>query len=156
MRQVEVKAIVANLAPSDIYPIICDFNRYPEQSEAVRSVVMLEENDKRSLSSWEVNFRQGILRWVEEDRFYPDTTTIEFEQTEGDAEHFAGKWVISPTEAGSQIDFIAAFDMGIPSLSELIEPIAEQALKENIKSILLGLIPSPIEFCDMLEPTLEY
>ena len=98
------------------------------------------------MSQWEVNFRQGILRWTEEDFFDPLTYSIQFRQIEGDAEHFSGSWLLSDTDEGCLICFAADFDMGIPSLSDIIEPIAEQALQENIRSILQGLLGDQIEF----------
>lgn len=146
MRQIEVLADVTGLCADEVYPIICDFGRYPEQSKAVRSVQILTHDPEQMMSRWEVNFRQGVLRWTEIDRFEPETYTIWFEQVEGDAEHFSGKWTIRETSGGCQVCFAAAFDMGIPSLSGLIEPIAEQALRENIRSILVGLLPTSVHF----------
>lgn len=146
MRKVEVKAIVNNCTASKVFPIICDFKEYEHHSNVVRSVDILEENGQYSISNWEVNFRQGILRWTEKDHFFPETFTILFQQTKGDAEHFSGKWILSDTEKGCAIHFEAEFDMGIPSLRDIIEPIAEQALQENIQAILKGLLKDKVSF----------
>lgn len=145
MRHVEVLARVSELQPAEVYGIISDFARYPEHSHAVRSVVAMAEEDGRATSAWEVNFREGILRWTEEDVFNADERTIVFRQIEGDVEHFAGTWSVRQDPEGSLICFECEFDMGVPGLNDILEPIAEQALRDNARSILKGLIPS-IEF----------
>lgn len=146
MRHVEVHAIATGRTAVEIFPILCDFDLYQKHSDAVRNVTIVKAMDGRSVSKWEVNFRQGILRWTEEDHFDHEALSIRFQQTEGDAEHFSGQWLLSDTEKGCVVRFMADFDMGIPSLSEIIDPIAEQALQENIQSILKGVLRGQIEF----------
>ena len=144
MRHVEIEAVAGSRTAADIYPLLCDFERYQYECEAVRTVTITGESEGHAVSEWEVNFRQGILRWTEEDFFDPEAFTIRFEQTEGDAEHFSGAWLMFDTEDGCLIRFIADFDMGVPSISDIIEPIAEQALRENIHSILDGMLEGQV------------
>ena len=146
MRHIEVQANAVGRTAAEVYRIICDFERYQEYSDAVRNVTITDTHEDYSVSKWEVNFREGILKWTEKDYFTPDTFSIRFQQIEGDAEHFSGQWLLADTEKGCLIRFIADFDMGIPSLSDLIDPIAEQALRENIQSILTGLLCGQVEF----------
>ena len=61
-------------------------------------------------------------------------------QIEGDVDYFAGQWSISETSQGCLIRFACDFDLGIPGLDDILEPIAEQALRDNTRSILKGLI----------------
>jgi len=138
MRQLEIAVFVPGRGAQETYDVLCDFERYPELSPEVRSVV-LETKDGESYSTWETTFRGGLLRWRERDSFDPETNTIGFVQTEGDIEHFSGWWKVAGQDGGSGVRFWAQFDMGIPSLSEIIDPIAEQALRENILAILRGL-----------------
>jgi ribosome-associated toxin RatA of RatAB toxin-antitoxin module len=128
---------------SEIYPILCDFERYPHLTAAVRSVQIQHASEGVTVSRWEVNFRGGILRWTEEDWFDPSTYTITFHQTEGDVERFDGTWQIEDVPGGCQVRFTAELDLGIPALGSILEPIAERALKDNIKSILAGLFAAP-------------
>ncbi len=138
MRQLEIAAIVPDRGVKETYEILCDFERYPDYSPEVRSVE-IESKNGESYSTWETTFRGGLLRWKERDSFDPESNTIGFVQTEGDIEHFSGWWKIAGEDGGSSVRFWAQFDMGIPSLSEIIDPIAEQALRENIIAILRGL-----------------
>lgn len=146
MKHVEVLAQVEGYSVAAAYERISDFQRYPELSEAVRTVTMLETGPDYTLSSWEANFRQGILQWVEEDRFDRANHTIHFNQTEGDADYFAGDWRVIAEGDACQIRFTAAIDLGIPTMADILEPIAERALRENIRSIISGLFSTGVKF----------
>jgi|SRR6185312_2236013 len=143
MRQLEIAAFVPDRGVKEAYDILRDFKRYPEYSPEVRSVV-IETSNGESYSTWETTFRGGLLRWKERDTFDPETNTLGFVQTEGDIDHFSGWWKVAGENGGSHVRFWAQFDMGIPSLSEIIDPIAEQALRENIIAILRGLFGSQV------------
>lgn len=145
MRHLEVLARLPGRAASNVYPVLCDYRRYPDCTEAVRSVRVTDGEDGNVISDWEVVFRRGILRWTEKDRFHKDSHRIEFEQVAGDIDYFAGEWVIQDDRQGCSVRFTAAFDLGLPSLNELLEPVAEQALRENVSAILLGLLGPPVE-----------
>jgi ribosome-associated toxin RatA of RatAB toxin-antitoxin module len=127
-------------APDDVFERICDFERYPELTDAVRSVVVTPHADGTLASAWEVNFRNGILRWSETDRVDHEQRTIDFEQLDGDFEAFTGRWSVAPRDGGGcTVGFEAAFDLGMPTLAAMLDPIAEGALRENVARILDGL-----------------
>lgn len=131
---------------TEVFTLLADFDAYPHHSQVVRSVVIQEKGQSHSISDWEVNFRQGILRWTERDVFDPVGLTIVFNQLKGDAAHFAGAWSLAQAGSDCRVEFQAEFDMGIPSLQEIIEPIAENALRENIEAILSGLVKGNVHF----------
>jgi ribosome-associated toxin RatA of RatAB toxin-antitoxin module len=144
MRIVRLRLHVPHKAASDVYATLADFERYPELSDAVRSVAVTEVSENRTVSRWEVTFRAGLLRWIEEDTFDPDALSITFRQLEGDIAVFDGSWacVDAAVDAapGSGIVFSARLDMGIPSLADALEPIAARTLIDNIVSIVNGLV----------------
>ena len=140
MRTIRLEMRVPERPASDVYRTLTDFPRYPELSSAVRSVVVTEVDDSTSVSTWEVAFRAGILRWTEEDRFDRDALTITFAQTAGDVAEFDGSWECLDAPGGSVIVFSARLDMGIPSLADALEPIAVRALIDNTLSIVTGLV----------------
>src|SRR3712207_8009511 len=45
-------------------------------------------------SAWEVKFRDGILKWVEEERVDGERRHIDFQATDGDLERFEGYWQV--------------------------------------------------------------
>jgi len=140
MRTVFLRLHVPDKPASDVYQTLADFERYPELSDAVRSVAVTEVSENRTVSRWEVTFRAGLLRWTEEDTFDPSALSITFCQLEGDAAVFDGSWQCLDAAPGSEIMFSARLDMGIPSLADALEPIAVRTLTGNIASIERGLV----------------
>jgi ribosome-associated toxin RatA of RatAB toxin-antitoxin module len=139
VREVTLTAIVAQDAAS-VYAALADFGSYPKHMSSVRKVELLSRSGLSCTSAWEVEFRKGLLRWTEKDDFDPDLRRIEFAQIEGDLETFSGVWDVSPLDVGSSlVSFSAVFDLGIPSLAAFLEPIAQNAIEENISRVLLGL-----------------
>jgi ribosome-associated toxin RatA of RatAB toxin-antitoxin module len=139
MRTVRLRLHVPNQSASDVYATLADFERYPELSEAVRSVAVTQVSENLTVSQWEVTFRAGLLRWTEQDRFDPGALSITFRQLQGDAAVFDGSWQCVNAEKGSEIVFSARLDMGIASLADALEPIAVRTLIDNIVSIVRGL-----------------
>ena len=140
MRTVLLRLHVPDKPASDVYRTLADFERYPELSDAVRSVAVTEVSENHTISNWEVTFRTGLLRWTEEDTFDPGTLSITFRQLEGDAAVFDGSWRCVDAGQDSEIVFCARLDMGIPSLADALEPIAVRTLIDNIVSIVRGLV----------------
>ncbi|MFI1353160.1 SRPBCC family protein [Streptomyces sp. NPDC020898] len=147
MREVIVQVVVEERTARQAYELICDFSRYPELTDKVNEVVVhLPEGDGSIRSDWTVVFRNGLMRWSERDRFVPETLTVEFEQIKGDFEVFHGSWVCEEREedgtAATVVTFRSVFDLGIPSLAEILDPVAESTLRDNILRILEGLMGS--------------
>jgi ribosome-associated toxin RatA of RatAB toxin-antitoxin module len=146
MRLVSIVANVTGAEPEAVFQVLSDFEAYPAATDAVRDVVITRESATKVASSWEVNFRSGILRWKEEDVFDREARTIHFTQIEGDLEHFSGSWHVDDHRDGCVVRFVAQFDMGIPTLAAMLDPIAENALRENVSNIISCLIDDPVQF----------
>jgi ribosome-associated toxin RatA of RatAB toxin-antitoxin module len=148
MRTIRLRLLVPGMSAQDAYATLSDFGRYPELSDAVQSVTVTDVAENVTVSTWEVTFRAGLLRWTEEDTFHPEALTITFRQLEGDVAVFEGSWECvdtapdtgSDTGAGSEIVFSVRLDMGIPSLADALEPIAVRTLIDNTVSIVRGLV----------------
>jgi hypothetical protein len=140
MRTVRLRLHVPHKSASESYVTLADFERYPELSDAVKSVAVTRVSDDLAVSHWEVAFRAGLLRWTEEDTFDPSVLSITFRQLEGDIALFDGSWECADAARGSEIVFSARLDMGIPSLADALEPIAARTLIDNIVSIVRGLL----------------
>ena len=139
MRTIRLGLYIPHKPASEIYAALADFGRYPELCDAVRNVAVTEVSEDRTVSSWEVTFRAGLLRWTEEDTFDPGALSITFRQLEGDIAVFDGSWQCTDVTQGSEVIFSARLDMGIPSLADALEPIAVRTLSDNIAVIVHGL-----------------
>jgi ribosome-associated toxin RatA of RatAB toxin-antitoxin module len=143
MVHVQLSAVVPGRSAEEVFPLLSDFERFPSVVDAIHSLTV-EEKDGRILSNWEVDFRGGIMRWQEEDVFLPGEQAFRFHQTEGDLDSFSGEWRVTNADGGCRVDFVADFDLGIPGLSETLDPIAEAALRENILGIVTGLLGAEV------------
>ena len=47
---------------------------------------------------------------------------------------------MTPAGQDARVVFTAEFDLCMPSIADLINPIAERALRENLEAILRGLL----------------
>jgi ribosome-associated toxin RatA of RatAB toxin-antitoxin module len=139
VRSVQLDLTIPGRAPAEVYATLADFARYPDYAPAVRHVTITQSDGQVSVSRWEVNFRRGVLRWVEEDTFDPVALVIAFRQLEGDIDVFEGSWSCTQSAEGTAVVFAARLDMGIPSLADALEPIAARTLVDNTVAIVSGL-----------------
>ena len=143
MRTVSMRVQVPGTDPRRAYDLIRDFARYPELTDAVEEVtVSAPDADGSVVSEWLVHFRKGMLKWTERDVFEPGRRVIRFVQLSGDFHDFGGQWRVQERDGGSEICLDASFDLGIPTLADLLDPIAEASFRANILRILSGLFGS--------------
>lgn len=139
MRQVDVVIAARDHSPDEVFATISDYSRYSELTDAVLGVDVTRLEGGRDRCTWEVKFRRGILIWTEEGVTDPDRRRIEFSLVSGDLDHLVGHWQVDEIGHGSAITFHCEFDMGIPTLEHLIEPIAADTLRDNIVNMCEGL-----------------
>jgi ribosome-associated toxin RatA of RatAB toxin-antitoxin module len=146
MRTVVIDTLVPAADVDTIFDRVKDFSRYPEFTDAVREVRITSRADGTIDSDWSVNFRNGVLCWSERDWVDSVARSIRFSQTAGDFEIFEGGWQVTATAEGVLVRFTASFDLGIASLADIIDPIAERTLRENMQAILHGLLGADVRF----------
>ena len=146
MPEVAVMAAVPGAPPDEVFAAVADFASYAEHTDTVRGVVVTPLDDGGAESAWEVNFRNGVLTWTERDLVDPRARRIDFEQVDGDFVLFTGTWAVEPDGDGSTVRFTASFDLGMPSLAAMIDPIAVRTLVDNVQAILSGLLGPRVTF----------
>lgn len=140
MPEVTLDALVPDATAADVFDRLRDFAAYPKYTDAVREVTVTDTGGDTLDSDWSVNFRNGVLCWSERDRIDVDNLSIGFTQTDGDFDTFDGSWKVYSHDGAVTVRFSAVFDLGMPSLAAIIDPIACQALAEAIGLILRGLL----------------
>jgi ribosome-associated toxin RatA of RatAB toxin-antitoxin module len=140
MPQVKVQALVPDTDADTVFARISDFESYSHHTDAVREITLRPLGNGVVESEWSVNFRNGILCWSERDHIDPAQRVITFEQLDGDFDELSGQWTVTPAGQDVRVAFAAEFDLGMPSLADMINPIAERTLRENIEAILRGLL----------------
>jgi hypothetical protein len=141
--------IVANTQERDCRAAllrIANYRSWPGASEAVRSVHVEPDGDGTSVSTWEVTFRGGLMRWSERDRLDLDGLEHSFDLIEGDPHGFSGSWRAEPTDSGGcLLTMDALFDLGMPSLSHVLDPIAVEALEDAVADVVRSLFGTSVE-----------
>ncbi|MEP6661622.1 MAG: SRPBCC family protein [Acidimicrobiales bacterium] len=143
MREVRITGNVPS-PPDDAFAKVSDLARFPELCPDVREVKVSEVDGGRE-SAWKVKFRGGMLEWTEQDEADLTTRTLTFRQLHGDFKEFFGQWRVEPQDAGSTVVFSASFDLGIPALRAVLEPIAAKSLHTNMTAVLRGLFGADVE-----------
>jgi ribosome-associated toxin RatA of RatAB toxin-antitoxin module len=132
-------AVVAG-PPERAYALAKDMESYPRFMKDVVYLKVLSREQDAQLSEWHARLQGKILRWKERDVFDDAAHTIRYAQTEGDLKRFEGAWTFEPTpEGGTRITLSCDFDLGIPMLSALLDPVARLVVKRNCEDMLAAI-----------------
>lgn len=145
-RSVAVRATVRDIDPDVVFARLRDFPSYAEHADVVRDITLDVDPHGTQVSSWSVWFRNGLLQWTERDVVDDVARTLSFEQITGDLARFDGAWRVTPHDDAVTVRFDAVVDLGIPSLADMLDPLAERALRTNTTEILRGLFGPDTEF----------
>jgi hypothetical protein len=151
---VRVIATHPTLPVDEAFAMVRDFPSHALHSEAVRSVTIEEQPDGSIVSFWEVNFRKGVLVWSEFDEFDDDAHTLRFRRRDGDPAAFSGSWTVREGRSGEGcvITFVAEFDIGIPTMRKMLEPLAARTMRNNIEQTFRGVFGDVAEITFSEEP----
>jgi coenzyme Q-binding protein COQ10 len=124
----------------EIWDAVCDIERYPEFMDVVREMKVLDHGPDWAISSWSVQLKGSVLNWEEKELRDLEKRRVSYEQREGDLEQFSGYWqfeIIGPetTRAELYVDF----EIGIPMLREMLDPVATKAIEDNSRRMLRAL-----------------
>jgi ribosome-associated toxin RatA of RatAB toxin-antitoxin module len=126
-------------APIDeVWDSVNRIDEYPAFMDNVNAVTVLSTSESgERISSWSVTLKGSILEWTE--RELPDRSSyrITFEQVEGDLDIFDGHWDLTarPNDHTS-VKLAVKFEIGIPLLAEMLNPVAARALRDNSAQML--------------------
>ena len=135
----EVPVITARAA--DAWAAVTDVEVYPETMGNVREVRIVEHLDAdRRRAEWTVLLRGSVLKWTEVEVLDHDRRVVTFQQESGDMETFSGYWSVNPIdEQTCSVTLYVDFEIGIPLLADMLNPIAATALRESALTMLNGL-----------------
>ncbi|MEU9003155.1 SRPBCC family protein [Streptomyces sp. NPDC048551] len=109
--------------------------------ENVESVTVLgQSGDGTRTSAWSVLLKGSVLEWVEEDELDEERRVMSFHQVSGDLDEFTGFWRVEDAGDGtSVVTFSVDFEIGIPLLADMLNPVATKALRENSEHMLRAI-----------------
>ncbi|MFC7448312.1 type II toxin-antitoxin system RatA family toxin [Rhodococcus daqingensis] len=142
MPNVLISRTITASTPEAVFAQLRDIEKLPQRSSMVRSVEMTTATDGSINSEWEVLFRGGIMRWTEADDFDDRHLRYGFRQLHGDLASFEGYWQVSGAGNNVLVEVYTEFDLGMPSLAEMLNPVAARALEDAMDELLTALTES--------------
>jgi uncharacterized membrane protein len=127
---------VSPLPAEAVWNALIDIEEYPKHMADVERVEVLSDDGDRRVSRWTVLLKGSTMTWTEEERLDHRTFRLEFEQTEGDLASYLGHYQLEPRGDSARVLMHIEFDIGIPDVAEMLNPIASEALKENLMATL--------------------
>jgi len=131
MPLVEVTEVIA--APVDrVWEVVNDVASYPRLIAHVRSLTTLESTATHRLIKWEVEVKGCLMSWVERQEIDAMHHRIDYRMVEGDLASLTGFWQLeSLTAESSRATVSVMFDIGIPMLCDMLNPLCERAIRDN-------------------------
>jgi ribosome-associated toxin RatA of RatAB toxin-antitoxin module len=124
-----------------VWEAVLDIERYPELMTNVVSVEIEEwEAPTTRRSQWAMIIKGATLVWRDREFIDHDDHTVNFTQVSGDLERFEGAWEITAKEAElTRARLTISFEIGIPLLAGMLNPVAQRALYGNAREMLEGV-----------------
>jgi ribosome-associated toxin RatA of RatAB toxin-antitoxin module len=124
-----------------VWDSVVDLESYAESMENVRWARLVEsEGEGVRRAAWSVLLKGSILEWEEEEELDHDAHKVVFKQVRGDLEFFDGYWTLEELGANeTRAHFEVEFEIGIPMLAEMLNPVAQRALEESGMEMLRGI-----------------
>ncbi len=98
-----------------------------------------EDADGNTLTEWVWNLKGARIRYLEQEWHDAKNLYIRFTQTKGDLKKFAGEWWFTPEGTGTRFKSRVEFDLGIPMLSGLLDPVAKLVLRGTIEALVKAI-----------------
>ncbi len=123
-----------------IWDVVNDVESYPRIMNHVRSVKVLERGSNYRRTAWEMELKGCAMRWVEREEIDAERHRIDYRSLEGDIAQFEGFWQFEPLADGScRATISVLFDIGIPLMSDMLNPVAERAIRESSLMMLTSI-----------------
>jgi len=123
-----------------VWALINDVESYPRFMEHVRSLKVLEHGADYRISDWEIDCKGFIMRWTEREELFPDRWRTEYRNIDGDLEVFEGSWQLEVLDADTtRASLTVRFEIGVPMLCDMLNPVAERAIRANSQKMLASL-----------------
>ena len=131
--------IQAPIAP--VWEAVLDIERYPDLMTNVVSAKIDEwETPTTRRSQWAMIIKGATLVWTDREFIAHDEHTVNFTQVSGDLERFEGAWEIGAKGPElTRVRLVISFNIGIPLLAGMLNPVAQRAIYGNAREMLEGV-----------------
>lgn len=147
MRTVDVSEEI-HASVDDVWALVTDIGRYPDLMDPVLAIRVLDSGDPVgagwTLAEWEVELKGSVLKWTEREDKDPTRFRVDYAQVDGDLDRFEGYWQLHEVAPlVTRAVLVVQFEVGIPMLRDMLEPVAARAVEENSRRMLRSLDRGP-------------
>lgn len=132
-------SIVVKRNQEEVFNFLKDMGRFSEFIEGVRSVKVINEEENKIISEWEVDIDGLSLKWRQLDVLDPKKNFIRFKMLQGDFESYTGQWSLQQLLTGTELKLTMVVDWGLPNLTRYAEPELKKKIDDHIQDTLMGL-----------------
>ncbi len=136
MPHIVIERFMTGADPDRVWNIARDLLSYPNFMDQVLSVEECDSPGRLKATAWVVLFNGNELRWIEEDRFFESERRMTFSQIEGDLAQWSGSFVALAQQEGTTARYEIDFDLGVPALADVLNPLGERAIRSNCEQML--------------------
>jgi len=133
------RALIIRAAPRDVYEVAKDPEAFPQFMPDVKTVRVLRRGDGWCEAAWEAVAAGRTFRWTERDEYDDEACRIRYRQVAGDLKKFEGEWRFLPHPEGTEAVLTVDFDLGIPMLAALLNPVLVKVVEMNCDNLLGGI-----------------
>jgi ribosome-associated toxin RatA of RatAB toxin-antitoxin module len=147
MNHFAFRAYVPQTDADTVFARLSDFEALADHADVIRSITVTDLDGLTRTSAWEVDFYGGVLRWTERDDCDVAARRITFEQMSGDLAEFYGSWHVEPDSFGhgAQIRFDSDFDLGMPFIADVLDPIVIDGFTDTVTRLIRGLFGPDVD-----------
>ena len=127
---------VATQSIEEVWHALLDCTSFPSYMDDVSEVEILDDSGARRVTRWAVLLNDSELEWTEQDIIDHGRYRLEFHQIEGDLARFEGQWQLTAQGATTLVELRVTFDIGIPMMADMLNPVAARALEKHSRAII--------------------
>ena len=137
-RQVRFSVIV-KAKRRKIYNVIKHMEKFPEFMTYVKKVKIVERQEDKCVSNWQIMVETLPIKWQQEDVFDEEAKRLRFRMLKGDFSGYQGEWTLSDTDDGTTLSFSCIFNWGMAILEKYVKAVLENKARRYIHGMLLAV-----------------
>ena len=135
-------SITVNAPVDKVFALARDIERYPEFMPDVKSIRILERDEKKQVSEWIglVSQFRIEMKWTEEDVWDEATHTCTWRQIKGDFQQYDGTWTFEPAaDGGTEMKMSIDYRYEVPLIGPMLKALVRKLMAQNANDILAAL-----------------
>lgn len=122
--------------PARAFDVVYDVESFPAFMPSVTQAQVISSDGACKVVRWEMVIDGAPLDWTEEIRYDREQMTADFKALDGVFLHFDGSWRVRAGANGTELEVSVLYDLGLPEIEEIIGPILDQRLRQNLDAML--------------------